>query len=231
MNRSIVLALVVLAAAPAAMAGNRERKDAKVLRNHIATLPLQTVDDAEKADLQFLREEEKLARDVYLALERTWGLRVFKNIAKSEQLHMDAVLGLLERYSVADPAAGNGEGVFSDRALAALYDELVEKGRTSLEDALVVGATIEDMDIADLEENLERTDNEDLTTVYRNLLRGSRNHLRAFARTMDRYDVSYEPRFIAPEEYEAIVTSSRERGAVDADGNRVRNRKGRRGRS
>jgi tRNA isopentenyl-2-thiomethyl-A-37 hydroxylase MiaE len=104
----------------------------------------------------------------------------------------------------------------------------VTTGKTSLEDALVVGATIEDMDIADLQENLTRTDNEDIATVYRNLLRGSRNHLRAFAKAMDRYDVTYEARYISAEEYEAIVTSSKERGTVDADGNRVRSRKGRR---
>ncbi|MDP2030099.1 MAG: DUF2202 domain-containing protein [Thiobacillus sp.] len=51
-----------------------------------------------KTDLLFMREEEKLARDVYLTLYETWGLAVFSNIASSEQSHMDALLKLLRTY-------------------------------------------------------------------------------------------------------------------------------------
>jgi hypothetical protein len=235
MNRLIIISLAVLLAVSTANAGKKNRKGGSKSRSSlgsvIANLPVQTIDEAERVDLLFMREEEKLARDVYLELHRTWGLRIFKNIAKSEQKHMDAVLEVLDKYSIPDPAAGNGEGVFSDVTLAALYEMLVAKGKTSVEDALIVGATIEDMDIADLLANIERTDNEDIATVYQNLLRGSRNHLRAFARTMDRYDVPYEAQYISSAEYTAIVTSPKERGSVDADGLRVRNRKGKRQRN
>ncbi len=54
-------------------------------------------------DLVYLREEEKLARDVYLHLYNTWGQWIFENIAASEQQHMDAVKTLLDRYGIHDP--------------------------------------------------------------------------------------------------------------------------------
>ena len=47
-------------------------------------------------------------------------------------------------------------------------------------DALIVGATVEDLDIKDLIDLLNKTDNPDIILVYNNLNKGSRNHLRAF---------------------------------------------------
>ena len=55
--------------------------------------------------LKFMREEEKLARDVYLALYEYWQLPIFSNIAGSESTHMEAVLTLLEKYEIADSAS------------------------------------------------------------------------------------------------------------------------------
>jgi len=49
---------------------------------------IDTVDDSlsiqEKEDLQFLKEEEKLARDVYLYSYDLYGQKIFKNISNSE---------------------------------------------------------------------------------------------------------------------------------------------------
>ena len=63
--------------------------------------------------LLLMREEEKMARDVYLELNDLWGLPIFQNIANSEQTHMNAVKTLLDRYGLQDPAAGRGVGEFS----------------------------------------------------------------------------------------------------------------------
>ena len=63
--------------------------------------------EAEQNDLQFMREEEKLSRDVYNRLFEIWGSPLFSSIAISEQRHMDAVLNLLNKYTISDPAAGN----------------------------------------------------------------------------------------------------------------------------
>ncbi|MGD8605463.1 MAG: DUF2202 domain-containing protein, partial [Anaerolineales bacterium] len=95
--------------------------------------------------LLFMREEEKLAHDVYLELYEEWGLRIFQNIANSEQTHTEAVRTLLEAYDIDDPAEGAAVGVFINPDLQDLYDQLTAQGRQSLQDALLVGAAIEEI--------------------------------------------------------------------------------------
>ena len=136
--------------------------------------------------LQYMREEEKLARDVYLALYAKWKLPVFSKIAASEQKHMDAIGTLLARYGVADPAAGNGPGVFDDETIQALSATLMKKGVLSMKDALEVGVIIEVTDIDDLDEVLGATTRMDIRNVYTNLRQGSVNHLAAFTSLLSR---------------------------------------------
>ena len=145
-----------------------------------ATTPLSAT---EKESLLYMREEEKLARDVYTAFYDRYGLRVFSNIAASEQAHMDAVLTLLNRYGLADPAAA-APGVFNNDDLQALYDDLIDQGNASLTAALQAAVLIEETDIADLQDGLALTSHADLRAVYNNLLRASQNHLRAFSRQL-----------------------------------------------
>ena len=142
--------------------------------------------EAEKYWLTYMREEEKLARDVYLSLYDKWQSRVFKNISVSEQTHMDAIKNLLDKYGIADPAEGKAAGVFTNRDLQALYDELIEVGGVSLVDALEVGVEIEETDIADLNASIASTKRKDIITVYSNLLGGSLNHLDAFKSNLAR---------------------------------------------
>lgn len=138
--------------------------------------------DAEKADLLSMRQEEKLARDVYTALGDTWPKRIFKNIARSEQRHMDAVKVLLDRYELADPIAGKKPGEFADESFTKLYKELVDKGSQSMGEAIRVGVAIEEMDIADLEAAMDNTERKDLLNVFTALHGASHRHLRAFTR-------------------------------------------------
>ena len=171
-----------------------------------------TEDDAVAADLVFLREEEKLARDVYITLGERWGLLIFANISESEQQHMDAVLQLLQAAGIPDPAAGMGVGEFTNAALGELYVELVDAGTANSVAALVVGATIEDLDLSDLAGMAERTQDPRTLTVYESLMKGSRNHLRSFVEHLTAAGVTYQPQFIDEATYEAIVTSPAERG-------------------
>jgi len=163
----------------------------------------------ETADLLFMREEEKLARDVYLALYAQWGIPVFQNIAASEQVHMDAILDLINQYGLQDPAAGTENGEFTDPTLQGLYDELTTTGSQSLVDALYVGATIEEIDILDLQGSLAQTANSDIVSVYQSLLAGSENHLRAFVSSWERQNgETYQPQYLRPDEYAEIMLSS-----------------------
>ncbi len=167
------------------------------------------ISDEEAAALAFMREEEKLARDVYLTLYNVWGTAVFNNIASSEQVHMDAILMLMDQYELADPAAGNEVGVFTNPDLQALYDELVSVGSQSLADALAVGAAIEEIDILDLDEYTAATSNPAILQVYASLMTGSESHLRAFVSQLERESgETYIPQYMSQDQYDAIMSAA-----------------------
>lgn len=169
-------------------------------------LPAGELSAEEAASLLYMREEEKLARDVYNALYAAWGQPTFSNIAASEQAHMDAVKLLLDRYGLADPALEPAS--FTDPSLAALYDRLLAQGSLSLPDALKVGAAIEEIDILDLQERLAQTDNADIQQVYNNLMMGSYNHLNAFVHALQaQTGEAYQPQYLSAEAYAAIVNA------------------------
>jgi hypothetical protein len=176
-----LLGLVVLSAAPAWAqgwqgAGNGQRGGfGPSSRTGVISTPLS---DVETDFLLHMREEEKLARDVYDALNTKWGYIVFSNIAQGEQRHFDAIGNLISRYGLKDPA--NQPGLFVNADLQALYDKLVVQGSVSLVDALKAGVTIEVTDINDLGAAIKATDNMDILSVYANLLKGSKRHLSAF---------------------------------------------------
>ncbi|QDU55702.1 ferritin-like domain-containing protein [Aeoliella mucimassa] len=136
--------------------------------------------DIEVTDLLHMREEEKLARDVYQTLGDMYGVDLFENIAASEQQHMDSVGQLLEKYGLEDPVGDNGVGVFESTTLQGMYDALIKQGSNSLSDAYQVGITIEELDIEDLQFAIEETTHADIEQVYTHLLNGSQNHLEAF---------------------------------------------------
>jgi hypothetical protein len=166
----------------------------------------------EVADLRFLREEEKLARDVYNALTGQVAM-VFNNIAASEQRHMDSVLELLVRYAIPDPAAGMAAGRFADPTLQSLYTSLVASGGASSSAALAVGAEIEELDIYDIRRLRTHTTRADILAVYDLLELGSRNHLRTFYGRIRSTGATYTPTHLDQASFDAIVTSPMEMGA------------------
>lgn len=143
--------------------------------------------------LTYMREEEKLARDVYIFLYAKWQAPVFNNISRSEQAHMDAVKTLLDRYRVPDPAKSTAQGIFVNPYLQQLYDELIRRGSASMVEALKVGVLIEETDIVDLNDAIASATHKDLKTVYGNLLQGSLNHLDAFCSNLEMKGISCEP--------------------------------------
>jgi hypothetical protein len=160
----------------------------------------------EKADLLFLREEEKLARDVYVYSYNKYGQSIFNNISNSEQSHMNSVLNLINKYGLTDPVTSNANGVFANSELQTLYNQLTAKSDTSLSKALEVGANIEDLDINDIKTFKNHTTNADLINVYDKLTCGSRNHMRSFVGQLG----IYTPVYISQVEYNVIINSSNE---------------------
>jgi hypothetical protein len=160
---------------------------------------------AEIEGLVWMREEEKLAHDVYLTMFDMWGAPIFERIAASEQRHTDAVSRLIEGFGLDDPVADDSIGVFTNPELQDLYDDLVEQGSGSLVDAMAVGALIEELDIDDLRRWLSETDNAAIERVYENLLGGSESHLRAFVRQLTAEGGEFEPVHLSPDDAEEIL--------------------------
>jgi hypothetical protein len=152
-----------------------------------STSTLTNLTTVEAADLTFMREEEKLARDTYLVLGDTWKLTVFSNIASSEQRHMDAILSLLQKYRLPDPATSTLIGEFNNPELQSLYDALIAKGMQSDLEALMVGGLIEETDMEDIQAAIDRSQHPDVVAVFENLMCGSRNHLRGFAANLEAF--------------------------------------------
>jgi len=178
----------------------------------VENLPKEELSEFEKQSLLYMVQEEKLARDLYLKLYERWRLPIFKNIARSEQHHTNMVRALLKKYGLPDPTFGKKVGQFEDPELQKLYDRLLERGNRSLVEALKVGALVEELDIKDLKERLEKVDNEDVKVVFKNLMKGSRNHLRAFVRVLKRFGGDYRPTYLPPDEVEQILSTPIERG-------------------
>ena len=160
--------------------------------------------------LIFMREEEKLARDVYIFLFEMYGIKSFDNISRSEQVHMNVMLDLLEKYDIADPALEEN-GKFTNDDLQLLYDQLIEQGQESVTAALKVGAIIEDVDIRDLDLFIAATSQQDVIDGYEILNCGSRNHMRAFVRQLDNYDLEYTPQFITQDKFDGIIDGGHEK--------------------
>ena len=158
----------------------------------------------EAASLQFMREEEKLAYDVYSHLFAIHKDRPFANISSAESRHTNAIIGLMQTYGVEDSGASQ-KGRFNHPELQALYDRLIALGESSREMAFMVGIIIEETDIADLDESIRNTRNPDLIRVYENLRAGSYRHLDAFTSGLKR--LSDDPETVRQRAMRAISGS------------------------
>lgn len=161
-------------------------------------------------DLRFLREEEKLARDLYLRLHQRFGLMQHQNIAQSEGTHTAAVRTQLLRLGVPDPVSDDTQGAFTNATLAALYNQLVAEGEQSELAALRVSATVEDLDIRDIQMMRGRTSDAFVRALYDSLECGSRNHLRAFHGQIVQRGGTYAAQHITAAELQAIVSGAHE---------------------
>lgn len=204
-TRMLTSSLILLActtALPALARGPNSPSAPQALAPSTTTVPTLSAEEAEI--LLWMREEEKVARDVYLKLYQRWQKPVFNQIASSEQRHFDAVGAKVELFGLTDPALP-GLGQFTDARLQSAYDELSASGLESYAQALTVGATIEDMDIRDLQNAIADTDEAALKTTYQNLLEGSKNHLRAFVKLLRGLGMDYTPQYIDELSFDAIV--------------------------
>lgn len=164
-----------------------------------------TTDGLSKADIesiQYMREEEKLAHDVYTFYAEQYDIPIFRNISRSETVHQKAIIWLMDTYNIKD-LSKEKTGEFNNQELQKMYNDLT-KG-TTLIDALEAGALVEEHDIQDLEMYLQKTNNADIQRIYTSLLRGSENHLRAFSRNLTLRGAEYQPKILNLQRFSDIV--------------------------
>ena len=158
-----------------------------------------------------MKEEEKLARDIYSAMYQKWGSQIFSRISTAENNHLNAINLLIKNYGVSDSVIGD-TGVFANVDIQNLYNQLIVSALVSVEDAYKTGVLVEEMDIKDLTESLVNISNENVILVFDNLLKGSRNHLRAFDRQLTIIGLIYTPTFLSQADFDQIVNSAMEMG-------------------
>lgn len=156
--------------------------------------------DEQKYALAYMWHEEKLAYDIYLALNELHPAKQFTNIAnKSEVQHIAAVETLVEAYDInitnlqdytlnysEEELRAMGSGEFALPKVQELYDALYAKGIKTEQDALEVGCTVEVTDVNDLSEFISLFDsNSDVVTQFTLLRQDSYNHYWAFNNALE----------------------------------------------
>lgn len=135
-----------------------------------------SLSDQEKLDLAYQYSEEMVARDMYTYFYSLYNIETFKNIAESEQKHMDAVQVLLDRYELRAPM---NYGELTDS-----FSSLKAEWKKGLKEALEVGLKIEMLDVKDIVDTIKTTDNDDIKVVLVNIWGASYNHMRGFAKAI-----------------------------------------------
>ncbi|MBL0226663.1 MAG: DUF2202 domain-containing protein [Geobacteraceae bacterium] len=95
--------------------------------------------------------------------------------------------------------------MFTNADLQSKYDQLLASGSESLINGLYAGATIEEIDMVDIQHAIDVTTHLDIDTAYLSLLEGSKNHLRAYVKALASQGVTYAPQFLSQELYDAII--------------------------
>ncbi len=211
-NLNLLIAILVLSLSSHAYAGSNKGQFSQGNGNR--NMQMQQLLTVEQESLLYMREEEKLARDVYLTLDEYFDTNIFTNIAAAEQRHMDRIKRLLNKYGLIDPVVDDTIGVFTNPIFSEFYDSKTNSD-VAIKEAILTGILIEETDIMDLQKTIDITDNADIQNVYGNLLRGSRNHLRAFVRRLESMGIVYKASILEQSAADAIVNSPTERGSLN----------------
>ena len=145
-----------------------------------------------KKSLEYMYEEERLAKEVYLSIYQKQPVRQLYRIAtNSETRHISAVEALARKYGVR--LYPQRVGVYRNPHIQSLFNSLYAKGVRSQKDALEVGCMVEVTDVEDLNRYIataQRAGASDVVQTYEFLRRGSYNHYWAFDRGLKSLGVS-----------------------------------------
>lgn len=182
----------------------------------VANLPsiMDVTDPIDADEIEFiyaLREDEKISRDLALSFAELYpNEQFFRRVANAGTTHIETIEALLDYYEIEYPKL-SARGLFSDEARQEHYDQLLEMGNTE-ENAYRAIAQLEEEDIVAYSEVLNDISNPNIEIVVSNLLRSSKNHLRAVVRQINRLGGEYRPLLLDEATYDKIVSSAPEKG-------------------
>lgn len=184
----------------------------------------------EQTHLVFTCEEEKLARDVYRVLGRSFPeIGSFAEMEANKEHNKCAVLDLMRKYRVSVPHVNDNVGVFSwgsyGRYFTEKYLVLTSQGTSNPLNALYVGAFMEELNILDIDQcpkvivdinngiseasacGRNYTDNPDVLRVYDSLVEESRRHLRLLVRDIEQIIGvgNYQAQVLPQDQVDAIL--------------------------
>ena len=169
-------------------------------------MPKEDLNDAEKEWMNKMALEEKMAYDFYYMMFNKWNMPAFERIMNAELNHKTLMVKMLEKYGMDNPVNDQLIGQYDDKTLQDLYNDLFSRGNTSLKDAFIAAAELEELDYLDLQKALEAADNADLRVAFTNLQRGTTHHLNAMVMQLKRlYDYDYEPKHMDKETFDKLI--------------------------
>lgn len=172
------------------------------------SLPVYTLTEAQLHSLHYMWNEEKLAKDLYLALNAVYPANSLKNIAtNAETQHVGSMEALLAKYSQTQAVIDNYNlahpttpitqlseipaGVFTLPELQTLYNTLYNEGMISATAALQSACKVEVTDVTDLDKDIiDAGSAKDLVTFFEILRAGSYNHYWSFDNALKKAGVS-----------------------------------------
>ncbi|UPT78558.1 DUF2202 domain-containing protein [Sulfurovum sp. XGS-02] len=132
--------------------------------------------EEQKDMLFFIYQEEKVARDVYITLGKMYkNENTFRSMQITEQRHLECAKELCDIYGVDTSSMDESViGAFESPLLKMLYDAYIEKGKSSLRDALEMAEFIGASDTEMIEHASIGMPN-DVVSVYEKLKKGNMN--------------------------------------------------------
>lgn len=171
----------------------------------LASYPNTALSEEQKYSLAYMWHEEKLAKEIYLELNKLYPTQQLENIAtRSEVVHIELVQNLVEFYDINITNIANYEikyspeelnnmpvGKFAIPEIESLYNTLYDHGRASQRASLEVGCMVEVVDIVDLDKYIATAGtNQALVDTFNILRNGSYEHYWAFDKGLKSMGIS-----------------------------------------
>ena len=170
------------------------------------TLPKQDLSQSEKQVLNNARQIEKLAHDVNFTLYSKWNIPAFLRKSSAAEMKTQCVKQLINKYDLQDPVNDNEIGKYADNNLVKIYNNFVEQGSKTLNDAFIVSAQLQDYLIYNLKQDSTKIDNDDIKLVINNLLNSAQRDLAMTVKRLEKFGITYTPKYISQQEFEQIMS-------------------------